>query len=546
MKKYITDIKWLIILQVVFDALFSMTIAAIPYLQKLLFDNILDRGVKWVFVLAFLYLACVISGSIFIFISEKCSWKGAIRFEMSLKRDFFKAISRYSYQKFSAKDIGEYISIQGNDITALEQDYLTPLIAIIKSINMLIIYGIFLFFFVDWRIALTIFLASLIAVFVPKITSKTLSKRRNIYLQQMGRYVSRIKDFWEGFKLINSRTRGCIEYEHEKVLRKTADKRYHFGRFKVLTNIINSMVMDFVGVSSFIVVGILLLKGDITVGTGIATFGYIGAFIDPITNILYCINSINSLKDIKVKVLEYINYNEPITLISKRKFDSDIVFDQVSVHYDNFSLKDFSYKFAKGKKYALIGHSGSGKSTILNALMKYIKPETGDIRIDGIDIGTLDIANIICCINQHEHIFADNFMNNASVFSSYPTNKVTGIVKNLNLKQLDTIQNKQNCQQLSGGEKQILSIVRMLTADTPICLMDESLSAIDTNTTENIQNSLISIKDKTIIMVAHKLSKQQLEQFDETILMESGKILQIGAYSDILKERKFEKAQTIS
>lgn len=536
MRKYINEIKWFIVIQIVFDALFTLTLAAIPYLQKLLFDSALGKGTGWVFLLAFLYFTCVISGSIFVYIAEKHVWKGAIWFELALKRDFFKAISRYSYKRFSKKDIGEYISIQGNDITALEQDYLTPIISIIKAINMLIIYGIFLFVFVDWRIASIIFVASLIAVFVPKITAKTISKRRNIYLEQMGRYVSRIKDFWEGFKLINNRTRDNIEREHEKVLKDTAKKRLSYGKFKILTNIINSLVMDFIGICAFIGVGILLLKEEISIGTGIATFGYIQCFVEPIQNILICINTINSLKDVKEKVLGYIEDSTLIDLTPKNNFSSDIVFDHVSVHYDTFSLKDFSYRFEKGKKYALIGHSGSGKSTIVNALMKYIEAETGHILIDGTDVNMLDTANIICCINQNEHIFMDSFINNASVFSTYSTDQVKKTVESLKLKILDTIQDKQNCQQLSGGEKQIVSIVRMLTAHTPICLMDESFSALDANTTESVQNALMAMKEKTIIMVAHKLSQQQLIQFDEIILMDSGKIVKSGAYSDIFKQ----------
>ncbi|WP_461612343.1 ATP-binding cassette domain-containing protein [Clostridium sp. Marseille-QA1073] len=137
-------------------------------------------------------------------------------------------------------------------------------------------------------------------------------------------------------------------------------------------------------------------------------------------------------------------------------------------------------------------------------------------------------------------------MNNASVFSSYNNTKISEIVDNLNLNMLEDIKYKENCQQLSGGEKQIVNIVRILSADTPICIMDEPFSAMDMNTTEVLQNTLMSIKDKTIVMVTHKLSQQQLEQFDEIILMKSGKVVQRGAYSDILKTLEFRRLQAIS
>ena len=84
----------------------------------------------------------------------------------------------------------------------------------------------------------------------------------------------------------------------------------------------------------------------------------------------------------------------------------------------------------------------------------------------------LDTSNTICCINQNEHIFMSNFINNASVFSAYSNGRISEILDNLDLRMLDNIKDKDNCKMLSGGEKQILSIVRMLSANTPICIMD--------------------------------------------------------------------------
>ncbi len=547
MKKYINEIKFLIIIQLVCDAVFTSTVAFIPYLNKLLFDIVLQDGNRRISfsLIVFLYISSMLLGLIFSYISTIYVWKGALRFEMSLKRDFFKSIFSYNYEEFSSKNIGEYISIQGKDITELEQDYLQPFIDIIKSINMLVIYSVILFIYVEWRIATTIFLASLLTILIPKLTSKALSSRRNIYLKQVGEYVSKIKDFLEGFKLIQISTRENINNEHEKALQATADKRLIYGKFKTLTGIINNLSMNCVSIAAFVIVGILLLKREITVGTGVATFGYINCFIAPIESILYDINSMNSLKQTKERVLSYMKNNSEPNLISKEEFKQDIVFDHVSFHYNNFSLQDISYKFKKGKKYALIGHSGSGKSTMLNMIMKYRKPDTGNILLDGEELHSFDSANIMYCINQNEHIFLEDFLNNATVYSSYSSVKLDEVIRSLKLKTLDIIKEKQNCQLLSGGEKQVLGIVRMLTADTPICIMDEPFASTDMNTTQTLQNVLLGMKDKTIIMVTHKLS-EQLEQFDEILLMEDGKIVQSGTYDEIFKTSEFKRLQEAS
>lgn len=315
-----------------------------------------------------------------------------------------------------------------------------------------------MFVFVDFRIDLVIFLSSLVSVFVPKITAGTLAKHRNKYLTKVGKYVSSIKDFFEGFKLIDNRTRDNIWKEHDKIIKNTAGKRYKYGRFKVVTLRINGFAVDIIGVFSFIAVGILFLKKQITIGKGIATFGYIQCFINPIDEILRGINTISSLKHIKSKVFYYINEYELSNKVNKKNFNSHIEFKNVNINYENFSIKNFSYKFEKGKKYALIGHSGSGKSTRINALMNYSELDSGSIYIDDENLDSLDTSNIICCINQNEHIFADNFINNVFMFSTYKNDKINEIVDKLNLNILGNIKHKDNCQKLILNFGKILDL----------------------------------------------------------------------------------------
>lgn len=179
MKKYIYEVRYYILIQVLCDIVYTISIASIPYIQKILFDNILgEEKVNNIFVFVILmYVLSMLVANLFSYISNIYVWKGALKFELSLKRDFFRSVFNYSYKEFSSRDVGEYISIQGNNITELEQDYLEPLIDIIKSINMLIIYGVILFVYVDWRIAGVIFITSMLTIIVPRFTSKRLSKK---------------------------------------------------------------------------------------------------------------------------------------------------------------------------------------------------------------------------------------------------------------------------------------------------------------------------------------------------------------------------------
>ncbi|MFA6940410.1 MAG: ABC transporter ATP-binding protein [Clostridiaceae bacterium] len=545
MKKYFYEIKFFIFMRILCDGIMAVSSAAIPALQKQLLDLLTGKEIKMnsFFIIIILYGASLLCAVIFNYLSNIFSWKATLNFEQSIKRDFFKSIFSYNYQEFSAKDVGEYISIQGNDITALDQDYLTPLIDIIQAANKVIIFGIFLFINVDFRISAVILLGSVITIIIPKLTSKPLAEKRNTYLNQMGVYVSKIKDFLEGFKVIQSRTRKSINREHEKILKSTKDMRFKYGKFKALSMSLEYLSLNIVSAAAFILAAVLLLNHEITVGTCVAAFGYINSFIEPINDMMYDFNSVSSLKHTKEKVLSYLNKVPDTKLKALMKFKSDIVFDDINFEYNNFNVKDINCRFEKGKKYAIIGHSGSGKSTLISMLMSYIVPVSGSIKIDGEDINSIDTAGIMYCINQSEHIFSDDFMNNATVFSSYTETNVNKVTDNLKLKIVDVIKSQKNSQQLSGGEKQVLGIIRMLTADTEICLMDEPFAATDVKTTEMLENALLSMDGKTIIMVTHKLS-DDLNKFDEVLLLDSGKIVQRGNFDEISKTEEFRKLKT--
>lgn len=545
MKKYLYEVKHLIFLELLCNLLATISLANIPYLTKILFDSIEKGNEAYLGMIVLIYIGCNVLNLGITYIETLVGFKMGIAFEVSLKKDFFKTISNYGYKRFSSKDVGEYISLQGNEITQLEMDYLTPAMDIIKSINIFIIYGVMFFALIDWRIALVMFFSSIIATLIaPNLTSRRLSIRRKIYLDRMGIYVSKIKDLLEGFKLIHSKTRENIFHEQEKYLEDTAKFRFRYGRLKSFSMVINGAFIYLLHIISFTMVGYLLIKKEITLGTAVATFGYIECFISPMESLIYDINTIKSTKGIKLKVLEFLKPEENNKKLEfKNEFNSHIEFKNVTVNFESFSLKDFSYRFEKNKKYAIIGHSGSGKSTIINSLMRYVELSKGDIFVDDKSFKDIDTSHIIHNINQQEHIFASDYKNNVTVFGSYPFEKIRLVENILEAGMLNSITEKSNCQLLSGGEKQVLSIFRMCLANTPICLMDEIFSATDMNVTQKLQKLLLSMEDKTMIIITHKLS-DELKQFDEILLIENGKLMQNGSYESIVDSIEYKKLQS--
>ena len=254
----------------------------------------------------------------------------------------------YGLQSPSQKDRdGEYVSLQGNDITALEQDYLEPVISIIRCVNMIIVYGAVLFFGVDWRIALVIILTSIFAILIPRMIGKSLTDARSTYQEQMAEYVTEITDLLEGFRVINQMTVGKILDKHEHVLNETAEKRYQYGKKKSMVLGVSELTTKFVKIFTFAVVAVLFYKHEITVGVGVATLSYVSSFIEPIDTVLYNFTAIQSMKDVKKKVLAYTQDTHVTVLPRKKKLNSDITFENVTFKRKSFALENINLTIKK-------------------------------------------------------------------------------------------------------------------------------------------------------------------------------------------------------
>lgn len=540
MKKYLLSIRKYIALEIVLDLISSAALAFLPYLIKLLFDSANHMSLQLLVTLASLYALCVLVSLVTTYLHMIVSWKRGVAFEIALKQDFFKTITRYRYQKFISRDVGEYISIQAHEITQLEMDYLNPLLNIIKMANSIVIFGAVLLFLVDIRIGIAIVALSFFsAILVPTLGAKTISHRHKVYLDTRGQYMAKMKDLLEGFKLIRPDTRNSIFREHEAVLNKTAHQRFQFGKIKSLLGVVRGFFLYLLNIVSFSLVGWFMLIGEITIGTAAATLGFIESFITPIQSIITDMATIRGTKDIKDKVLAMLDWNTEGDMPPATAFNEAVAFEGVTVRYKDFSLENFSFKFHKGKKYAIIGPNGSGKSTVVRALMKYVELDAGKICVDGKELHSIDTTPIMWCVDQHEHIFMSDFFSNTTVFGTVPHEKT--LPKFLSLigeAKFNSISKQEDCRLLSGGEKQIIGLFRMMLADKDILLLDEPLSAMDSQVSQLMKLYLSSLVDKTIIKVTHDLT-DHLHSFDEILLILDGKLCASGSWAQVKATEEF-------
>lgn len=513
MRYYFFKTKKTIFIKIATAFISIIGIASMPYVVKLLFDYDFSKGWKGAAFIVVLYFVAIAVGMIFEYISQRHAWKLQKEFDILMKQDLFDSTLSKSYKEFKMYDVSDYISIFNNDVAACEQ-YVESWVGIIQTVLQLFVYGFFLFK-LDYRLAILIILSSFLSLIVPKLTGNQLSIRKSDQLSGMAAYVDAIRDLLSGFRFVNNETRENISKRHKSVLEDAEEKQYHFGKFNTLTNVVTGSSMYFLEWVVFAVIGILLLQGEITVGIASAALGYIQSFCYPVAYILKEINNVNASRAATTKMLKIIDTNAP-QLPSVSDFKNKIEFRNVSVRLGDFNFAHFSHIIEKGKKYAIIGPSGVGKSTILNLLMQYITPNEGSILLDGKPIEGKDTSKIMICVNQFEHIFHASFSENATVFGTYPESKMKQALRYFDNQKVNSLTEKQNAQELSGGENQMMQLIRAVTADKPIILMDESFSAVDAENAKQLQKKLFEL-DKTILFITHDVSEDCLGLFDEVI-----------------------------
>jgi len=533
MKKYVYNVKGLLIIQVVFATLSGLLQVLFPYLTLLLFDYDFSQGFEGILLIVGAYGVTIAVSVVSGYFCQVFSWKLGRAFKISIRKDLFAVMSKISPIAFQSRSTGEYMSIISNDVSVIEEEFLESLTNLINSIISIMLYATMLFVFIDYRIASVILLVSLITVFIPMITGKRLAELRKAHLSALGRYTSLLQNLLNSHNLFNRKSVHTVGDKHRDLLVEVENKHLKSGVFKAFKNIINYLAMNILSISAFAAAAYLLYAGEITIGVGVATLGYIESFIDPIKYIVNDVNSINGTKEARQEMNEFLNQPMP-NYPTAEHFNHDIQFSGVCISYENFTVKDFSFVFEKGKKYAIIGHSGSGKTSIVKAFLKQVEISSGQIRINGQDIAQIDISSIVSWVSQDEHLFEAGLTDNITMFGAYELTDTKRLEEIASFEIWDTLSTAENCQDLSGGEKQIVGLLRSLNMNTPVLVLDEPFSAVDVKTAKRINDYLLALEDKTILMVTHKISEDELTGFDVVLVMKNGCLVHSGSPNGVM------------
>lgn len=533
---------------------------SIPYFVKIAIDDyIIATGshggdIQGLFTIGLIMVGLLILNFILGFLNMVALNYGSQKIIYHLRSDIFEHIQKQSLSFFDENPVGRLVTRVTNDINNISQMFTDVLVTAIKDI-FLILGTIVVMLKISPRLAL-ISLSTvpivLCASYVFRLKARSVQRRVKTTLARIN---ATLAENINGMKIIQLFNREALTYEefkdiNQEHLKASIDETRLFAIFRPSMNLIYtislSLIIWYGGGKS--------IQNAIELGIIVAFTQYIQQFFRPIFDLAEKFNIFQSAMASSERIFLLLETDTEIKTIATPKdfngrFEGELSFENVWFSYtndDNYVLKGIDFNVKKGETVALVGATGSGKTTIISLLNRFYDIQKGTIRVDGIDITQLDKTSLskkIGVVLQDVFLFAGDIKGNITLNTDISLDKVKEISTYVNadpfiekLPKAYDQEVKERGSTLSAGQRQLLSFARALAFDPEILILDEATSNIDTETELLIQNAIEKlVKDRTTIIVAHRLST--IKNADKIIVMHKGEIMEIGNHETLVEQK---------
>lgn len=520
--------------------------------NNILFDEILPYKQENVLKLVVIvFLGINISQVMVSFVRQWMMMHLSIKIDIPLMLGYFEHIYKLPMKFFATRKTGD-ITTRFSDAFTIKDVFTNIALTLILDIGMALITGVILFNMNSTLFAIIVFMTiiSIILVFLFKQPYKKINEEQ---MQQSAVLNSQIIEGLRAVETIKGNANEEVELDNiEKEYIRSLRIGYKEGMLSNVQGIISDLIST-VGNLVLMYFGIMqVIDGKITLGSFMAFNTLAGYFMEPVSNLVSLQLSLQEANISMKRFSEILDYDEeqPETQQNMyqdiEKVEGDIEIKHVTFRYGNRkpAINDVSFTIPKGKKVALVGASGSGKTTIAKLLLKYYEPENGMIMIDGVDIGEISnksLRRAISYVPQTIELFSKSIYDNIRVSRMSATLEEVkeaakaadahDFIKKLPMQYYTFLEEAGNG--LSGGEKQRIALARAFLKKNDFYILDESTSNLDF-ATENIIFDMIynKLKKKSMLIVAHRLAT--VKNCDEIIVMDQGSIVEQGSHEELL------------
>lgn len=535
------------ILGIVTEEIYSGIVAKIANTGGINFDNIIRILLILLGLYAFSLIFSFIEGFLMSGVANRYSYE--LREKLSLK------IARLPMKYFDSQTNGEVLSRFTNDVDTLNQSLNQSITQVITSLTTIIGVLVMMFSINFTMTIVALFIIPLCMVVVKKIVSKS----QKYFIQQqeyLGSLNGHIEEIYGGHDIVTI-------FNGEKKALDTFctlnDQLYHTAWKSQFLSSIMHPIMMFIGNLSYVVISILggwfVIQGKIVVGDILSFTQYVRNFINPIGQLAQVMNMIQSAVAGAERVYGFLDEEEETPDIEKAEsisnIEGNVTFKNVQFgyHEDRMIIHNFNGKIKKGQKIAIVGPTGAGKSTIIKLLMRFYDVNAGEILLDGKNIKNFkrsELRSVFGMVLQDTWLFSGTIEENIKygkldatmdeVIDACKMASVDHYIKTLP-DGYHMVLNEES-DNISGGQKQLLTIARVILADPKILILDEATSSVDTRTELLIQEAMDRLMEgRTSFIIAHRLST--IRNADLILVMNNGDIVETGNHEELLAKNGF-------
>ena len=548
----ISQYKWGLIVGAVALVLNALVDSGLIYLLKPLLDEGFgqaDHG--FLKLMAVLVVLFILMRGITNYIASYClAWVSG-KVVMTLRRNIFQHLMYMPVSYFDQNPVGRSLSRVTYDTEMVANSSSHVLVTIVRE-GVYLISLFVVMIYTSWQLSVVLFvLAPIIGMLIAIVSRRFRQLSRNIQ-SSMGDLTVTTEQMLKGHKEVISF--GGQQVEKERFERVSNDMRLKGMKVISADGISDGLVQLIASFALSAVLYLSTVKGldieDLTAGSFTVVFSSMMAMLRPLKSLTNVNSQFQRGMAACQTLFGFLDLptEEDKGKIEIKRAKGDVEFKNVSFTYEgkeNPALNQVSFSIPKGKTVALVGRSGSGKSTIANLLTRFYNIDSGEILLDGVNVQDYTLANLreqCSIVSQQVHLFNDTIANNIAYAATdkFSREEIIQAAKAAHAMEfieklddgLDTVIGE-NGASLSGGQRQRLAIARALLRNSPVLVLDEATSALDTESERAIQSALAELqKDKTVLVIAHRLST--IEKADEILVVDQGKIVERGPHSELM------------
>lgn len=566
---------WLFILVSLLSIVLPLTYSYVPQFIKYVFDHVLDStsapntlpifiqnffsqyaGLKCVIIISIVLLIFQILRGILLFVNGCVKGRLSENIAFDMRNKLYRHIQNLSYSYHNTVDAGDLIQRCTSDLETIKS-FISRQLPELFYIFASLIIGAIQMASIDYRIMLVTLICLPITVGAGMIFFKIVNRKFEVVEELESDMTSILQEGVNGVRVVKAFAKEKYEIDKfTKSSEKFRDENYSLSKIMALYWGFSD---GFVNLQYAITIGfcIYFAKKGLSAGDMIACVSYISMLVYPIRNLGRIISDFGKSTVAACRIDEILKIKDEYEVngTQKPEINGDITFDNVSFKFndsDKYLFKNVSFKINSGETVAIVGKTGTGKSTLANILVRMLEFDSGSIRFGDVDIKDIDkhwLREHVGIILQDPFLYQKSIYDNIAIACKNVTKeKVFQAAKVASIHDdiisfdegYDTLVGEKGVT-LSGGQKQRVAISRMLILNKPIMIFDDSLSAVDTRTDLQIRNALKLREEKlTSIIITHRITTAK--EADKIIVIEDGKIAKIGTHDELSKVDGLYKA----